>query len=122
MLFAGGMNNQVLAVYDKVDFYNGSTQSWTSANALSVPRTKLAAAAAGSKVVFAGGENQNFPAVYATVDIWDTLTQNWTSITVAPTNMGSAAYRTAIQQQQQPSHLTREMECMNSSQTHRMLV
>lgn len=42
-----------------VDIYNVTSQSWTSsstgAGSLSAPRSLMAAAAAGTKVVFAGG-------------------------------------------------------------------
>lgn len=65
-----------------MDIYDVSTGKWqstsTGAGQLSVGRTRLAAAGAGTKVVFAGGYSADGVASDA-VDIYDVATGKWSS-------------------------------------------
>ena len=51
IVFAGGQEDWILAAFNTVDIYNVTTTGWSVAT-LSIPRSKLAAAAAGTKILF----------------------------------------------------------------------
>ena len=54
VLFAGGSNYDWVDVTSRVDIYNATTNTWSTAE-LSVARHDLAAVTLGNKVFFAGG-------------------------------------------------------------------
>jgi hypothetical protein len=80
LFFAGGANFELYfnngIVYDNVDIYDVSTNSWTVAH-LSQPRTNLTAAALGNKVLFAGGTTDGGWSGSRSVDIYDLSTNSW---------------------------------------------
>jgi len=75
VLFAGGVNFDFQTPTDVVDIYDVITTQWTTA-ALSEPRSALASATIGSKVVFAGGWDFGDS---ARVDIYDAQTGGWST-------------------------------------------
>jgi len=83
-LFAGGQGNNGLPS-DIVDIYNSTSGNW-EVHHLSLPRTNLAAAAAGTKIYFAGGRFWNkteAPIPVDVVDIYDVNTRQWTVATLS---------------------------------------
>jgi hypothetical protein len=87
-VFAGG-EDPFNAIYSaKADIFDTLTQQWTSSN-ISSPRSRLAAAAAGTKIVFAGGESSAGPS--NVVDIYDVVSGTWTSATLSEARSGLAA-------------------------------
>lgn len=80
LFFAGGANFELYfnngIVYDNVDIYDVSTNTWTVAH-LSQPRTCIAAAALGNKVLFAGGTIDGGWSGSRSVDIYDLSTNSW---------------------------------------------
>jgi hypothetical protein len=93
IFFAGGSMRSVFFtgqdVYDNVDIYDVTSNTWTVAH-LSEPRSFLAAAAIGSKVLFAGGTTDG---MYGskTVDIYDTVTKQWSVATLSEARFGLSA-------------------------------
>jgi hypothetical protein len=74
ILFAGGDDN--LGHSSRVDIYDITTQSWSTA-ALSESRTSISAIAAGNKIFFGGGEIGDGTYPTKTVDIYDASTNTW---------------------------------------------
>ena len=74
-IFAGGYDLET--VTDRVDLYNFTTNTWTTA-ALSEPRGFLAATTVGSKVYVAGGVRPD-NTVSDRVDIYDAETNTWST-------------------------------------------
>ncbi len=75
---AGGYSSLFFAPLDAVDIYDVSTNTWSTAQ-LSQPRSNLAAAAAGNKIVFAGGVFRTFNGYSNVVDIYDVSTNTWST-------------------------------------------
>jgi Galactose oxidase, central domain/Kelch motif len=81
ILFAGGeIYNVTYDVSNRVDIYDVSSGTWTTAQ-LSEARNGLAGAAAGNKILFAGGYGHNggVSSGSKTVDIYDVLSNTWTT-------------------------------------------
>ncbi len=75
LIFAGGFDQQMIRVSDRVDIYNIVTKTW-STDTLSEPRGFLTATTAGNKILIAGGmKNDNTPS--DRVDIYDGETDQW---------------------------------------------
>lgn len=79
-MFGGGLINSNFTLSsrsDVIDVYNASTNTWTTAQ-LSLARTNLFAASAGTKILFAGGDTALSP-FYQTkrVEIYDVTTSTW---------------------------------------------
>ena len=83
ILFAGGNKNigGALTPNSRVDIYNITTNTWTTAE-LSEPRSFITAAVLGNKIFFAGGDNGNINASSA-VDIYDASNNTWTTTSLA---------------------------------------
>lgn len=93
VLFAGGetgnISNGVYTVSNKVDIYDNSTGTWSSA-LLSSKRDNITAAVVGNKVLFAGGIGVN--GVYSNkVDIYDASTNTWSTLTMSEPKYSIAA-------------------------------
>ena len=81
ILFAGGaIYNVTYDVSNRVDIYDVSSGTWTTAQ-LSEARNGLAGAAAGTKILFAGGYGNNggVSSGSKTVDIYDVVSNTWTT-------------------------------------------
>jgi Secretion system C-terminal sorting domain/Kelch motif len=94
IFFGGGVKSLGIVVASKtVDIFNLATQQWTTAQ-LSVPRSGIAAAQLGKKILFAGGDFNN-AAYYSNVDIYDTLTNQWTvyNLPIRCTNMAAVSHK-----------------------------
>jgi len=87
ILFAGGHIGAytTLSLFSRVDIYDMSTQTWSTAE-LSEARTGIGAATVGNKILFAGGAKNNHPWYedewinFSTrVDIYDVSTNSWTT-------------------------------------------
>jgi hypothetical protein len=79
VLFAGGTTSITgtgSRVSSRVDVYDVSTNSWTTAE-LSEPRRNIAAAVVGNKVFFGGGSYDG--GASNTVDIYDALNNSWST-------------------------------------------
>ncbi len=74
ILFAGGSTN--LGKSSRVDIYDITTQSWSTAE-LSEARTHISAVASGNKIFFGGGEISDGTFPTKTVDIYDASTNTW---------------------------------------------
>ena len=85
IMFAGGtklFNCSSFCTSDRVDIYNTSTNTWSTAT-LSVARNGLSATAAGNKIYFAGGGDWAVGSgVYDHIDIYDDNTNSWTTSTL----------------------------------------
>ena len=79
LFFAGGSNFELYfnngTVYDNVDIYDVSTNTWTVAH-LSLPRSYVTAAVLANKVFFAGGTEDGMTGS-TRVDIYDVPTNSW---------------------------------------------
>lgn len=99
-LFAGGLTiNGVSAPSSRVDIYDDSTGTWSTAE-LSLPRrlTSEACTVVGNRVYFAGGETGVGGTYTDIVDVYDDLTGLWTvehlsvaRTTVTATSLGNTA-------------------------------
>src|SRR5215203_3808240 len=74
ILFAGG-EGPANTISSRVDIYDLSTQSWSTAN-LSVARNAMGAVTLGSKIYFAGGNNGS-PS--SRIDIYDASSDTWST-------------------------------------------
>lgn len=79
-MFGGGLINTNFTLAsrsDMIDVYNATTNTWSTSQ-LSLARTNLFAASAGSKILFAGGDTALSP-FYQTkrVEIYDVITGIW---------------------------------------------
>ncbi|ANE51296.1 Kelch repeat-containing protein [Flavisolibacter tropicus] len=74
ILFAGAWETNNTHSSSRVDIYDVTSNSWSSAE-LSEARSHMAAVAAGNKAFFAGGMRSD---MYATVDVYDAATNTWT--------------------------------------------
>lgn len=94
-VFGGGANDWIFAVYDAVDIYNSTTNTWNTSQSLSAARYSLAGAAAGSKILMAGGMDNN-STYFTTVDLFDTLNGAWTTaaLSTGRANLASASTTT----------------------------
>ena len=90
IFFAGGSVHSISltgqAVYDNVDIYDVTSNTWTVAH-LSEPRSFVAATAIGSKVFFAGGTTDGMHGS-RTVDIYDTVTKQWSIASLSEARFG----------------------------------
>lgn len=79
LFFAGGSNFELYfnngTVYDNVDMYDVSTNTWTVAH-LSLPRSYVTAAVLANKVFFAGGTEDGMNGS-TRVDVYDIPTNSW---------------------------------------------
>jgi N-acetylneuraminic acid mutarotase len=84
VLFAGGSYGEVNpSVFSRVDIYDTSTHSWSTAE-LSEPRVGIGAVTVGNKILFAGGAknfdyNIGWYDLTTKVDIYDATTNTWTT-------------------------------------------
>jgi hypothetical protein len=94
-VFGGGANDWIFAVYDAVDIYNSTTNTWNTSQTISAARYSLAGAAAGSKILLAGGMDNN-GTYFTTVDLFDTLNGAWTTaaLSTGRGNLASASTTT----------------------------
>ncbi|MBP7166907.1 MAG: T9SS type A sorting domain-containing protein [Bacteroidia bacterium] len=94
-VFGGGANDWIFAVYDAVDIYNSTTNTWNTSQTLSAARYSLTGAAAGSKILMAGGMDNN-GTYFTTVDLFDTLNGAWTTaaLSTGRANLASASTTT----------------------------
>lgn len=94
-VFGGGANDWIFAVYDAVDIYNSTTNTWNTSQTLSAARYSLAGAASGSKILMAGGMDNN-GTYFTTVDLFDTLNGAWTTaaLSTGRANLASASTTT----------------------------
>lgn len=76
ILFAGGTLFLSSLYSSRVDIFDITTNSWTTAE-LSQARTGIATAVLGKKIFFAGGETGSYKYT-GRVDIYDTETNRWT--------------------------------------------
>ena len=77
ILFAGGrLLSNPLVRSSRVDIYDTTTQSWSTAE-LSVARCVISAIGAGNKIFFGGGEGGDGAHPVNTVDIYDVATNTW---------------------------------------------
>lgn len=79
IFFAGGATHEINfnegAVFDNIDIYDVSTNTWTVAH-LSEARTNVATAVLGNKVFFAGGSTDGIQGSKR-IDIYDVSTNIW---------------------------------------------
>jgi hypothetical protein len=75
ILFAGGWP-PTGSYTSRVDIYDLTTQSWSTAE-MCTPRSLMAAVASGNKIFFAGGETGDGTWPVDSVDIYDVLTNTW---------------------------------------------
>lgn len=75
ILFAGGFTLSG-GHSSRVDIYDQSTQTWSTAE-LSVPRALMASVAAGDRIFFAGGETGDGTWPVSTVDIYNVSNNTW---------------------------------------------
>ena len=93
VLFAGGFMNPDYQMYDKVDIFNASSNSWTTAK-LSVPRYLMAATSIDSfnMSFFAGGTTSiiitNFTSI---VDIFNSNNNQWSTAVLSSSRTTIAA-------------------------------
>ena len=83
IVFAGGANDWILSVYDRVDIFTTATNSWLPFTAMSAARSHLAGAGAGTKVVFVGGQSWSAGTISNVVDIYDVVAGTWTATTLS---------------------------------------
>jgi hypothetical protein len=76
ILFAGGTELDNGSLTSRVDIYDASTNSWSTAE-LSKARAYLAAATIGNKIFFAGGSS--FGLGSNVVDVYDNSSNTWTT-------------------------------------------
>jgi len=76
LFFAGGLDNTFLYSYDRIDIFNSSSNSWTTAS-LSVPRSYLTATSLPGLSFFAGGTNVFLGKRFNTVDIFNFSNNQW---------------------------------------------
>lgn len=94
VLFAGGMKVagfQNLVLSNKVDIYDVSSNSWSTAT-LSEARNGISATTAGNKIIFAGGDYFGWQPVSNTIDIYDAATNTWTASTLSESRAGISAF------------------------------
>jgi N-acetylneuraminic acid mutarotase len=77
ILFAGGITPSGINS-SRVDMYDLTTQTWTTAE-LSVGRYIISAVANGNKIFFGGGEVSDGTFPVNTVDVYDLSTNTWTT-------------------------------------------
>jgi hypothetical protein len=84
ILFAGGYISSGSYSSSRVDIFDITTNSWTTAE-LSQPRFNMATAVLGNKIFFAGGDFNNNGAWGTSdiVDIYDAVTNTWTTATLS---------------------------------------
>ncbi|HSU28873.1 MAG TPA: PKD domain-containing protein [Chitinophagaceae bacterium] len=85
IVYAGG---QVLSTYQsssRVDIYDISTQTWTTAE-LSEARFGIAVASLGNKIFFGGG-NKDFGNFSSRVDIYDAVANTWSTAELSMNRM-----------------------------------
>jgi len=78
IFFAGGTDRTGSNNSSRIDIYNITSQSWTTAE-LSVARHSIAAVANNNKIFFAGGEIGDGTWPVDDVDIYDAYTDTWKS-------------------------------------------
>jgi len=76
ILFAGGGYQYNNLFSTRVDIYNITTNTWSTAE-LSHPRFDIAAVAAGNKIFFAGGSDTDGSMPRDNVDVYDASTNTW---------------------------------------------
>ena len=94
IFFAGGlkiMGFQNLVLSNKVDIYDVSSNSWSSAT-LSEAKTSITATSIGNKIIFAGGDYFGWQPVSNTIDIYDAGTNNWTTSTLSEARTNISAF------------------------------
>jgi len=85
LVFAGGLveggPGQPTAITNRVDIYNLSTKTWSTAK-LSEPRNGLKSITVGNKIVFASGEwsGNNVP---KSIEIYDAALNTWSSVVLS---------------------------------------
>lgn len=91
ILFAGGGDNDNGEVTSRVDIYDGSTNTWSTAE-LSKAREYLTATTLGNKVFFAGGGSWEYNLQGSTVvDIYDNATNSWSTASLSEGRMDHTA-------------------------------
>jgi type I site-specific restriction endonuclease len=75
---------------DRVDIFDASTQTWSTAT-LSEARYELAAAAAGDFVVFGGGTVDEYKSSSAVVDLYFVSNKTWYTARLSAPRYGLAA-------------------------------
>ncbi len=91
IFFAGGKkyaNGNQTAFSSTVDIYDLNTNTWSVSN-LSVPRSGVATATVGNKVLFAGGEPAN--GFSDAIDIYDLSTESWSTAYLSEPRIGISA-------------------------------
>ncbi|MCP3917669.1 MAG: hypothetical protein GY711_19150 [bacterium] len=90
VVFAGGFLPSGIST-DRVDFYNTTTEMWTT-GMLSVSRGGAAATTVGTKVIIGGGADVTPGGMgLDTVDIWDSATNTWTTSNLSFARFGLTA-------------------------------
>ena len=79
-----------MAIWTLSTIFDWRTGTRSTGRALSVPRSSLAAAAAGSFAIFAGGSSSSSPRT-AAVDIYNAATGGWTQANLAAARAQLAA-------------------------------
>ena len=102
IFFAGGSTGEQdpLILYSRVDIYDISTQTWSSAE-LSEARTGIGAVVVGNKILFAGGAknfdyNSGWTNFSTRVDIYDVVTDTWTITELPEPQVFLWSYGTAV--------------------------
>lgn len=93
VFFAGGVKAlgfQNVVVSDKVDIYDISSNSWSTAT-LSEARTGIAATTVGDKVIFAGGDYFGWWPVSSRTDIYNATTNTWSTASLSEARSSLAA-------------------------------
>lgn len=90
ILFAGGGYHYNNVFTKKVDIYNTTTNSWSTAE-LSHPRFDIAAVTAENKIFFVGGDDTDGSGPQSSVDVYDALTNNWSFMQLPRKDEGLAA-------------------------------
>jgi len=93
VFFAGGIKSlgfQNVVVSNRVDIYDISSNSWSTAT-LSEARTGIAATTAGDKVIFAGGDYFGWWPVSNRIDIYNATTNTWSTASLSEARSSLAA-------------------------------
>jgi hypothetical protein len=90
ILFAGGGHVWGSDVYSRVDIYNITTNSWSTAE-LSLPRRDIATVTSGNKIFFAGGDGGDGAWPLDKVDVYDNSTNTWSLMNLSRRDEGTAA-------------------------------
>ncbi|MHC5212925.1 MAG: Kelch repeat-containing protein [Planctomycetota bacterium] len=96
-LFAGGGNQAILTISDRVDIFDAATDTWSTAS-LSQPRFSLCATTLGDLVFFAGGRTGT--PTTDRVDVFDSSTGLWSTarplsaprVNLAAASVGTKAF------------------------------